>query len=145
MLNWNSNTNNNTIIHNTVIAETDDTSLRLAIEACAEKSINLLKENIQNDSLYLLFEWNPENSTLTIVVTDAEKKSDGPQSVICVFTGLHSGLKQLNSADYEWQVADHIESIKFWLHDYLTTCTAFFRYSLVAIFHSSNRSNTELL
>src|SRR4051812_8538168 len=113
MLNWNCNTANNTVIHYTIVAETDDTSLRLAIEACAEKAIKLLKENIQDDSLYLLFEWNPESSTLTIAVTDADKKLDAAQTVSCVFSGLHSGLKQLNSTDYEWQVADHIESIKF--------------------------------
>ena len=145
MLNWNCNTANNTVIHNAIVAETDDTSLRLAIEACAEKAIKLLKENIRDDSLYLLFEWNLEISTLTIVVTDADKKSDAAQTVTCIFSGLHTGLKQLNSTDHEWQVADHIESIKFWLHDYLTTCTAFFQYSLVAIFHSSTRNDTELL
>lgn len=145
MLNWNSTTANNTIIHNTDVAETDDTSLRLAIESCAEKAIKLLKENIQDDSLYLLFEWNPESSTLTIAVTDADKKSDSEHIVNGIFSGLHNGLKQLDKANYEWQVADHIESIKFWLHDYLATCTDFFRYSLVAIFHSSTRNNTELL
>ena len=102
--------------------------LKLATEACAEKSIGLLADNIQDNSLYLLFEWNPAKSTLTVVLTDDTKQHDAPHSVTGIFAGLSDS-----------------ELIQFWLYDYLTTSTTFLKFSLVAIFHSSTRSNTQLL
>jgi hypothetical protein len=136
MLHW-TNTEN---IYHTKIEGADTTQWRKAIEACADKAIALLADNIQDDSLYLLFEWNPTSGNLRIVVTDAQKQQDAPISLEALFS---SYLKA--TGNDEGVAAEHTEQIKFWLHDYLTTCTAFFNYSLVAIFHSSNRSQTELL
>lgn len=106
--------------------------LKEALESCAAKAISLLKENIQDDSLYLLFEWNPDTSALTIVVTDASKQQDSPLSV-----GAHFDQLEKTEATQEL--------IRFLLSDYLASCSAFFRYSLVAIFHSSTRTNSHLL
>jgi hypothetical protein len=139
MLNWTTTQTFNTIIHTTSAPSTTEHDLRNTIETCAEKAISLLKSNIQDDSLYLLFEWDSSNANLNILVTDATKKHDAPEIVFCTFPEL---AKQLNQPE---QSTAYAELVKFWLHDYLTTCTEFFSYSLVAIFHSSNRSNTELL
>ncbi len=139
MLNWTTTERLNTTLHSTSALDSDENTLRKTIEACADKAIGLLKTNIQDDSLYLLFEWNEESTTLNIVVTDATKQNDTPELVSCTFP--HLALALVN----EEQKAANTESIKFWLHDYLTTCAAFFSYSLVAIFHSSTRNNTELL
>jgi hypothetical protein len=107
-------------------------SLKEALENCAAKAISLLNNNIQDDSLYLLFEWNPETSALNIVVTDASKQHDSPLSV-----GV--SVEQLEKSE------DTTEVVQFLLSDYLASCSAFFRYSLVAIFHSGNRANSNLL
>lgn len=139
MLNWTTTETQKITIHSTSELATEENTLRKIIEACADKAIGLLKSNIQDDSLYLLFEWNQDLAQLNIVVTDATKRNDAQQSVCCTFPNL---ILDLN---YQAQRAAYTDSVKFWLHDYLTTCTAFFSYSLVAIFHSSTRNNTELL
>ncbi len=139
MLNWTTTETLNTTIHSTFELDTEESTLRKTVEACANKAIGLLKTNIQDDSLYVLFEWNEDLAQLSIVVTDAAKKNDAQESVCCTFPNL--ALSLLNQE----QRAAYTYTIKFWLHDYLTTCTAFFSYSLVAIFHSSTRNNTELL
>ncbi len=139
MLNWTTTETPNATFHSTAVLDTEENQIRKAIEACADKAINLLNTNIQDDSLYVLFEWDKQLTTLNIVVTDSAKKNDAPESVCCTFPSL-----ALDLATQE-QKAIYTDAIKFWLHDYLTTCTAFFSYSLVAIFHSSTRSNTELL
>lgn len=139
MPNWTTTETLNTTIHSSYELDTEENTLRKTIEACADKAIGLLKTNIEDDSLYVLFEWNEALATLNIVVTDATKQNDAQQSVCCTFPNL-----ALSLANQE-QRAAYTDAIKFWLHDYLTTCTAFFSYSLVAIFHSSTRNNTELL
>src|SRR4051812_457057 len=134
MLTWNQNTVDDRVIFSSDITDTDEKSLRLAFEACAAKAVSLLAVNIDDDSLYLLFEWNPLTSVINIVVTDAQKVKDASQQVTCTFSGLHMGLQHLDANEYAAKSADYTESIQFWLHDYLATCTDFFRFSLVAIF-----------
>ncbi len=141
MLSWNTNQTNERTIHVAVLADGGEQQVRRAIENCADKAINLLENTIQDDSLYLLFEWDANTSSLKVVVTDASKLHDSPESVYCIFSGVDTMLSQ----EDETQRFIYADTVKFWLHDYLTTCTAFFRYSLVAIFHSTTRQNTELL
>lgn len=124
---------------------TDENGLCEAFESCAEHAISLLAENIQDDSLYLLFEWNKSTSTLNIVVTDASKKNDSAIKVTCVFSGLDVSLNKLEQGPRKDKEEDYVDLIKFWLHDYLPINTTFLNYSLVAIFHSSSRAETELL
>ena len=125
---------NGICLHTTITTETSDAVLRKIIEQSAEKAISLLAKNIQDDSLYLMFEWNITEHYLHIVVCNAQKTNDAPEQVRTYLqdTSTHSP-EELK------------EQIHYWLHDYLTTCTAFFRYSLVAVFHSGDRGRTELL
>lgn len=141
MLNWTTNQTGSRTIHSLSIFETSEKVVRQLIEASTDKAIHLLKKNIQDNSLYLLFEWDLNEAKLNIIVTDASKTQDAPESICCVFSSLAIELAR----ESEEQRLNYTESVKFWLHDYLTTCTAFFSYSLVAIFHSSSRNNTELL
>lgn len=141
MFNWTTHQTESGIVHSISISETSEKTVRHLIEASADKAIQLLKKNIQDDSLYLLFEWDANHAKLNIIVTDASKTQDAPESVCCIFSSLATELAR----ESEEQRFEYTESVKFWLHDYLTTCTAFFSYSLVAIFHSSTRNNTELL
>ena len=139
MLNWTTTKTLNNTLHSATELASEENILRKAIEACADKAISLLNTNIQDDSLYLLFEWNEALAKLSVVVTDSTKKNDSQESVHCTFANLaQSNINQTQSTA-------HTAAIKFWLHDYLTTCAAFFNYSLVAIFHNNQRSNTELL
>lgn len=139
MLNWTKTPTESTTHYHALVADTDDKALKQAIEAAADKAVSLLNSNIQDDSLYVLFEWDSELARLNICVTDASKRVDAPESVSCTFSNLAPLLNNPEARN------NYTETVKFWLHDYLTTCTAFFSFSLVAIFHSSTRSNTELL
>lgn len=141
MLNRTTNQTGSRTIHSLSVFETSEKVVRQLIEASTDKAIHLLKKNIQDNSLYLLFEWDLNEAKLNIIVTDASKTQDAPESICCVFSSLAIELAR----ESEEQRLNYTESVKFWLHDYLTTCTAFFSYSLVAIFHSSSRNNTELL
>ncbi len=142
---WNTVTDKNKTIHTGHFLSTTNDELKLDLEACAGKAISLLKENIQDESLYLMFEWSPSNSILTVVLTDATKQQDACQSVVGIFSALNLKLNQLTQLAYVEQTQTHTELIRFWLYDYLTTCTEFFKYSLVAIFHSGSRNESELL
>ncbi|MFT4797754.1 MAG: hypothetical protein ACJAYE_000945 [Candidatus Azotimanducaceae bacterium] len=101
--------------------------IRLALGECVEKSISLLQTNINNESLYLMFEWCALSSILTVVVTDSSKKIDSQHIVKCTFAKLES------------------EDVQYWLRDYFTTCASFMKYSLVAAFHCDKRSESTLL
>ena len=120
-------------------------SLKDALESCAAKAINLLDNNIQDDSLYLLFEWNQNTAELKIVVTDATKQRDANISVSAHFADLEQELQLLSPNDRQEKIVATNELVKFLLSDYLASCSAFFRYSLVAIFHASTRENSQLL
>lgn len=142
---WNIITDKNKTIHTSDFLYTSNNDVKLAFEACAQKAVGLLSENIQDESLYLMFEWSPSNSTLTVVLTDATKQHDAPQKVTGIFSALNFKLNQLTQPEHAEQILAYTELIQFWLYDYLTTCTEFFRYSLVTIFHSSSREESKLL
>jgi hypothetical protein len=110
--------------------------LKPALEICAAKAVSLLDHNIREDSLYLLFAWNPQAAELRIDVTDALKQQDGAFVVQAQFPQL------LSPADSAGSLS---ENIKFLLSDFLASYSPFFSYSLVAIFHSSSRDETCLL
>ncbi|WP_054112562.1 hypothetical protein [Marinagarivorans algicola] len=129
LLQW---TQSTPFIHNAKCSHSEHLALKLAIEQCIEKACSLLVSNIQNDSLYLLFEWFPDVATLSVVVTDSSKMQDAPYVIECQFT-----LSDNN--------ADMSEQIQYWIRDYLTTCASFMQYSLVAAFHSQGREHSVLL
>jgi len=115
------------IRHHSEYAGTEESGIRLALAECVEKSISLLATNINDESLYLLFEWCTASSVLSIVVTDSTKKLDSAQVVKCGFSRLDA------------------EDLQYWLGDYFTTCESFMSYSLVAAFHSETRATSALL
>jgi len=125
---------NQICLHTITTTETSDLALRKTIEHATEKAISLLEQTIQDDSLYLMFEWNAAERYLQIIVCNAQKTNDAPEQVRAYLQG-----NSPHSAD------ELREQIHYWLHDYLTTCSAFFRYSLVAAFHTGDRNKTELL
>ncbi|WP_428818351.1 hypothetical protein [Microbulbifer sp. MCCC 1A16149] len=118
-------------VHHGSCEGSSEHEVQKAVEACIDKACDLLEQNIQDDSRYLLFEWNPKTSTLAIVVTDDGKERDSRDVVQCHFVANDIALNP--------------DDIQFWIRDYLTTCTQFLHYSLIAAFHCDSRADCTLL
>lgn len=140
--------NSEYIIHHATSEGTSDSDIQLAINACTDKACALLDQNIQEDSRYLLFEWDSTNSTLTIVVTDDSKQKDSPQIVQCHFPALNQKLNAVTDtqgSEWQFQAAEIADHVQYSIKDYLTTCAPFLRYSLIAAFHQDSRATCTLL
>ncbi|WP_231757123.1 hypothetical protein [Microbulbifer elongatus] len=109
----------------------DNQNVQRAIEATTEKACELLEGNIQDDSRYLLFGWNVDTATLTIVVTDDGKVRDSHAVVQCTFATEGQPL--------------NTEDIQFWIKDFLSSYAPFLRYSLIAAFYCGSRNDCVLL
>jgi len=158
-LNWEENKSKNSyelavghvvdhVVHYTNFSEAGDREVQLAIENCIDKAVLHLADNINDDSRYLLFEWDVVYSLLTIVVTDDRKENDAIHVVKCSFTGIDSKFNakdDIPDNDWENRVNEYAQDIKFWIKDYLSLCNGFLDYSLVAAFHCKNRASIELL
>lgn len=122
----------------------DQPALKHALENCAAKAVSLLDTAIDDDSLYLLFEWNPLAAELQVVVTDATKQRDSAHTIQAQFPDLRAQLHPAESGNSA-SIDALNETVKFLLSDFLASYSPFFSYSLVAIFHSSSRAETQLL
>ena len=54
MLSWTTTETQNTAIHSSFELDSNENTLRKAIEACADKAIGMLKTNIQDDALSII-------------------------------------------------------------------------------------------
>jgi hypothetical protein len=134
------------ILHHAAVDTPDNWTIEAILASCVERAVGLLDMNIDDDSLYLMFEWNNENSSLAIVVCDDTKSRDAKHRVLCDMSAMNETIKQLTESDqWKYQGESFADIVKHALHDYLTTCTGFMRYSLVAVFHQGSRQQTELL
>lgn len=131
---WQHQSTDQTELYYCKFSGVDQTGLKHAVEACATKAVELLHRNIQDESLFLLFEWNPGTAQLRAVVTDTDKKIDSPCVVLAELGELVLPA-----------TADIASNIQFLLSDFLASYSPFFRYSLVAMFHSGSRAATTLL
>lgn len=107
-----------------------------------------MSDNIGIDSQYFMVEWDVDNATLTVVVTDDAKKNDSKHVVNCHMSTLDKKMNELaisSKASWETQTAEFSETVRDWVHNYLTTCGAFMRYSLIALFHCESRENAKIL
>jgi hypothetical protein len=134
------------IEYSATLNERSDHLVEAAIQACIEKSVSFLSENIVDDSRYFLLEWDIALSALTIVVTDDTKTNDSKYSVKCHMSALGDEISktvpETKKHDKEQELSDFI---KYFVKDYLTTCSAFMQFSLVAVFHNKTRERVELL
>lgn len=115
----------------------EDKDIRQVINQTIDKAVSLFPNNVWDQSRYVIFEWDKENKRLGIVVSDDDKTTDSPDSVHCEITAYQT------AADQDPQ--SQADNIQYWIRDHLTTCTEFFRYSLIAVFHSHSRDKTSLL
>lgn len=125
------------VLHEASCQAADESAVKQAVIETAHKAAQLLDDNIVDDSLYLLFTWQAEASTLTAVVTDDRKQSDAEHIVRCEFP---SAIDSTLSVDDPFR-ADLI----YWIRDYLTTSGEYMRFSLVALFTDGARDTTSML
>ena len=137
-LEWNvNNTDSPRYLHQAVCNEASEAAIKDVIDGSIERAIDCLHENIQDDSLYFLVEWDEVTSSLTIIVTDDSKQKESPHKIVSDFSHVMSGAIKDSNVD--------IDKIQYWVRDFLTTSTGFIRFSLVAIFSRGDRSNTILM
>ena len=133
-LEWNvNNTDSPRYLHQAICNEANEAAIKGVINGSIERAIDCLHENIQDDSLYFLVEWDEATSSLTIIVTDDSKQKESPHKVVSNFEHV---IKDSNV---------DIDKIQYWVRDFLTTSTGFIRFSLVAIFSRGDRNNTLLM
>ena len=137
-LEWNvNNTDSPRYLHQTVCNEPNEAAIKEVVDGSIERAIDCLHENIQDDSLYFLVEWNDAESSLTIIVTDDSKQKESPHKIVSDFSQVMNGAIKDSNVD--------IDKIQYWVRDFLTTSTGFIRFSLVAIFSRGDRNNTLLM
>lgn len=127
----------NHVLHRATCQAVDELAIKNAVIETAHKAAQLLVDNIEDDSLYLLFIWEPEHSLLTAVVTDDTKQNDAVHVVRCDFP---ESTASTHSIDDPFS-----SSLSFWIRDYLTTSSEYMRFSLVALFTDSTRDVTGML
>ncbi|CAA0101763.1 hypothetical protein [Zhongshania aliphaticivorans] len=112
------------------------------LAACVNKAVGELHSSIQDDSLYLIFEFD-ESFVLNVVVADDSKLQESPYRVVCDMASLQPYLDE--STHWKFKDEGFADIVKHEIRDYLSTCSGFMRYSLVAVFSEGDRSKTELL
>jgi len=126
--------------------ERSDKLVAEAVQVCIEKAVSFLPDNVADESRYFLFEWDIEQSTLTIVVTDDTKKSDAKFVVKCSMSALKEEINSIEPGlAIKEKKLEYSDFIKYEIKDYLTTCSSFMQFSLVAVFHNKTRDKVELL
>ena len=120
-----------TVLYTLSCAGNDEDAIKAGVEAALEKAVSLLDRNVRDDSRYLLCEWNADAARLQVVVSDDSKTKDAPEVVECRFE--------------PFDVALDVALLQFLIRDYLTTCTAFLGWSLLAAFHEGDRQRSRLL
>jgi len=113
---------------------TDEQDLQLAVDEAIEYGVQLMATNVRDKSRYFICEWNTLELRLNIVVTDESKTEESPIALELSLPGM---------ADMDRQKST--ELIQFWITDYLSTCSAFLRFSVIALFHTGDRTRGTLL
>jgi len=126
--------------------EHSDQLVAKAVQESIEKAVSFLPDNVADESRYFLFEWDITHSALTIVVTDDTKINDAKFVVKCCMSALDQEINSIESDSAKKEkVLEHSDFIKYKIKDYLTTCSSFMQFSLVAVFHNKTREKVELL
>ncbi|GAA0787005.1 hypothetical protein [Marinobacterium sediminicola] len=119
----------------------EDNAVKDDLEETLAQAITFLNANVKNESLFFMVEWDAASSTLTLSVTDAQKEQDAADVVTCRFAELQQQLEAEGEA-----ALDVVSSkIAFWAKDFLSTCTPFMNYSLVAVYTDGDRDKAGLL
>lgn len=146
-LTWHENTLDNAgVLHDATSDASTEHALKLAISECVEKSAQLMHLNIVDESQLMMYGWDPIQATLTVVMTDISKQHDSVHTCRCVFPSLSQQLAEAEQASSSSQAREACtQNVALWIKDYLTTCSTFMNFSLVALFHTGDRQASSLL
>jgi hypothetical protein len=123
--------------HSSVSESGNEAELKQAVLGAADYAFDLLDKNIEDDSMFCLFDWSFDKQRLLIAVTDPSKKQLAKHTVELTLTGY---------ADHIADKEDQQEQIQLWVHNYITTAANFLQYSLVAaIIADGDTMNSVLL
>lgn len=111
------------VLHRAVSAENTQDSIKCIVLECATYAFSLFDENVKNESMYCLFDWDYAQQTLTIDVTDPSKQILAKHTVQLILENYDAYLTGKE---------DQLEQMQLWLHNFLTTSAEFLQYSLVA-------------
>jgi hypothetical protein len=125
------------LCHSVISTVESEAELKQAVLAAADYAFDLLHENIEDDSMFCLFDWDFAKQRLLIAVTDPTKKKLAKHTVALTLAGYASHI-----ADKE----DQQEQIQLWVHNHITTAATFLQFSLVAaIIADGDTANSILL
>ena len=126
----------NSFCHSAQTSSSDESELKQAVLAAADYAFDLLDENIEDDSMFCLFDWDFAKQRLLIAVTDPSKKKLAKHTVELILSGYAGHI-----ADKD----DQQEQIHLWLHNYITTAATFLQFSLVAAISADGDSSNSIL
>jgi len=122
--------------HSSVSTSGNEAELKQAVLGAADYAFNLLDQNIEDDSMFCLFDWDFDKKKLLIAVTDPSKKKLAKHTVELTLTGY---------ADHIADKEDQQEQIQLWLHNYITTAANFLQFSLVAAIIADGDAGSSVL
>lgn len=116
----------------------NEKQLSKQIELSVEKAINALDSIVTDDSRYLVFQWTASVGKLEIGLANYDNKHEFSLVQEDSYSELAFAFGSANAQEIE-------ELLRFWLTDYLSSCGGFFRYALIALFHTGDASKSRLL
>ncbi len=122
--------------HRGVNASEQESDIKQAVLDAAEYAFELLDDNIEDDSMFCVFDWNFDKQALTIMVTDPSKTKFAKHKVELRLQGFAAHIA--NKEDQQ-------EQIQLWIHNHITTAAGFLRYSLVAAMTINGDPRSSLL
>ncbi|GLQ29537.1 hypothetical protein [Litoribrevibacter albus] len=125
--------------HTLIIDGAEFETVKSAIVQCADKAFSMFDETVLDTSMFCLFEWQADEGTLTVVVTDETKQSEGKHRVSVVLPELRGEQSE------DFLEPDFLEDMQAFIRDYLTTCLPFLQFSLIAAFSLGNRQTVKML
>lgn len=143
-LDWEEKTVGEHLIFAAVVDSAEESNLKEGLGECVEKATSFLHLNIHDDSMYFMLGWDKTTSTLKITVVDETKSKESQYVVTCCFSALAQALLS-DSEGAEAKADEQTDSIRYWIKDYLTTCSSYYQYSLVATFYTESRNMGDLL
>jgi hypothetical protein len=122
--------------HSAVDTHEKEADIKLAVLEASEYAFALLGDNIEDDSMYCVFDWDFPAQQLAIVVTDPSKLQQAKHKVVLTLKGYATHISGQK---------DQQEQIHLWIHNHITTSESFFRYSLVAVITENGDMNNSTL
>lgn len=133
-LEWSESQRDEFLLVSACVEASGEPDLQASVEAAVARGVELMPRTVVDASRYFMCEWRAQHSLLRIQVTDETKNIDSPIRVELSLPGFQERSESQSS-----------ELVKFWITDYLSTCTDFLRFAVIALFHTGDRTRGVLL